>query len=113
MIRDRPPTETYQFIEPGLYNIKQLTNIIALNNTSWLEMNINEKSGEFTLVLKKERNKIKFSSDLVDLLGLPKDLLTLGTCTYHGNFDLHSFNPFASEAVYTRNFFSDRMSDSV
>ena len=23
------------------------------------------------------------------------------------------FNPFASEAVYTRNFFSDRMSDSV
>ena len=22
-------------------------------------------------------------------------------------------NPFASEAVYTRNFFSDRMSDSV
>ena len=24
-----------------------------------------------------------------------------------------SFNPFASEAVYTRNFFPDRMSDSV
>ena len=23
------------------------------------------------------------------------------------------FNPFASEAVYTRNFFFDRMSDSV
>ena len=52
MIRDRPPTESYQFIEPGLYNIKQVTDIIALSNTPWLEMNINE-NGEFTLVLKK------------------------------------------------------------
>ena len=25
MIRDRPPTESHQLIEPGLYNIKQLT----------------------------------------------------------------------------------------
>ena len=30
-----------------------------------------------------------------------------------GDIDIDAFNPFASEAVYTRNFFSDRMSDSV
>ena len=30
---------------------------------------------------------------------------------FHGPSDI--LNPFASEAVYTRNFFSDRMSDSV
>ena len=55
----------------------------------WLEMNINIKNGKFTLVLKKERNKIKSSSDLADLLGLPKDLLTIGT--YHGNCDFQTF----------------------
>ena len=30
MIRDRPPTESHQFKEPGLCNIKQIIDIIAL-----------------------------------------------------------------------------------
>ena len=51
------PTEGYQFIDPGLYNIKQIIDSIVLN-TSWVEWNINETSGSITLVLKKERKKI-------------------------------------------------------
>ena len=42
------PIDNFQFIEPGLYNIKQIINIFV-KNTPWLEFNINEKSGEFSL----------------------------------------------------------------
>ena len=42
------PIDNVQFIEPGLYNVKQIIGIIV-NNIPWLEFNINEKSGEFSL----------------------------------------------------------------
>ena len=31
------------YIAPGLYNTKQITDIIVLNNTPWIELNNNEK----------------------------------------------------------------------
>ena len=36
--------DNFEFIEPGLYNIKQIIDIIVLNNTPWIELNINENS---------------------------------------------------------------------
>ena len=57
---DNDRIDSYQFIEPALYNIKQIIDIIVLNNTHWLELSINEKSSEFTLLRKKERNLICF-----------------------------------------------------
>ena len=53
-MKGRDVTESYRFIEPGLYNIKQRIDIIALDNTPWLEMSIDEQNGKFTLVLKKK-----------------------------------------------------------
>ena len=72
------PIDNFQFIEPGLYNIKQIIDIIV-NNAPWLEFNINENSGKFSLEIKNRRYKITFSSELANLPGFPNDLLGLGT----------------------------------
>ena len=38
---------------------------------------------------------------------------TIHVCFVLNTVHVNNINPFASEAVYTRNFFSDRLSDSV
>ena len=83
------PIDNFHFIEPGLYNIRQIIDIIALNNAPWLEMSIDEKSGEFSLHIKHKKYKLQFSSELAKLLGLPSDLLSLGM--HNGHFDLQPF----------------------
>ena len=91
MNRDGETTETFQFIEPGLYNIKQIIDIIR-ESTSWVELSVNEKSGTITLLQKKERKKerkkITSSAGIANLLGLPSGLLSMGT--YEGRIDLQS-----------------------
>ena len=83
------PIDNFQFIEPGHYNIRQITDIIALNNGPWLKMSIGEQSGEFSLHIKHKKYKLKFSSELPNLLELPSDLLSLGI--HNGHFDLQPF----------------------
>ena len=76
--------DNFQFIEPVLCSIKQINDIVVLNNIPWTGLNINEKSVEFTLVIEKERNKIKFPPEIAKLLGLRNGLLSMGK--YKGIF---------------------------
>ena len=76
MNRDGNTTENSQFIKPGLYNIKQITDIIH-SDRPWVEFIFDEKSGTITLLNKKVvRNHIHFPSELANLLGLPNGFLS-------------------------------------
>ena len=94
------PIDNFQFIEPGLYNIRQIIDIITLNNAAWLEMSIDEKSGDFSLHIKHKKYKFKFSSELANLLGLPSDLLSLGM--HNGHFDLQPLKKKIFIAIKSR-----------
>ena len=53
--------------------------------------------------------------DIFNFLFFCYETMSIGSqnCWIDWNSAVLCFNPFASEAVYTRNFCSDRMSDSV
>ena len=55
MNRNGDTTETFQFIPPGLYNIKQITDLIH-SDTPWVEFTFDEKTGTITLFNKKVKN---------------------------------------------------------
>ena len=96
MNRDGNTTENYQFVEPGLYNTKQIIDIIRLS-TPWVELSVNYKLGTLTLVLKKERKKMKLQPELADLLGLSSSLLGMGT--YVVKIDLQSLKSYIFIAI--------------
>ena len=54
MNRDGNTTENYHFIEPGLYNIKQIIDIISLS-TPWVELSVNEKTDTIALWPKERK----------------------------------------------------------
>ena len=88
MKRNGNMEETSQFIPPGLYNIKQITDLIP-SDTPWVEFTFDEKTDTITLFNKKVRNKIKFPPELANLLGLPTGFLD--QISYKGRINLQPF----------------------